>query len=44
MKRSASKLKNHTAVTRARRKRIFMKNAKTRLQSRRGVFFIQESA
>ncbi len=44
MKRSASKLKTHSAVNRTRRRRIFMKNAKARLQSRREVFFIQESA
>ncbi len=43
MKRSASKLKTHNAVNRTRRRRFFMKTAKTRLQSRREVFFIQES-
>ena len=43
MNRSASKLKTHNAVNSTRTRCFFMKTAKTRLQSRREVFFIQES-
>ena len=44
MKRTGSTLKTRTAINRTRRRRIFMKNTKSRLQSRREVFFVQENA
>ena len=44
MKRLGTSLRNRSQISRSRRRRIFMKNNKLRLQARREVFFVQQNA